>query len=109
MKKVKLYEIAHGRAGDKGEITNISLFPYNGKHYDLLRKQVTARAVKAHFGDMVRGEVLRYEVPSIQGLNFVLHGTRSGGVSSAPDLDAHGKSLSFGLLEMEIEIPGGEG
>ncbi len=107
--KRKLHEIAHSRAGDKGDITNVSLFPYRPEHYALLREQVTAAAVKAHFGDMVRGEVLRYEVPSIQGLNFVLHGTRSGGVSSAPDLDAHGKSLSFGLLEMEIEIPGGEG
>ncbi|HPQ60169.1 MAG TPA: hypothetical protein PLR43_01470, partial [Syntrophales bacterium] len=107
MKKVKLYEIAHGRAGDKGEITNISLFPYNGKHYDLLRKQVTARAVKSHFGDLVRGEVVRYDVPSIGGFNFVLHGTRVGGVSSALELDPHGKALSFGLLEMEVEIPEG--
>ena len=104
MKKVKLYEIAHSRAGDKGEITNISLFPYAEEHYDLLREQVTARAVKAHFGEMVRGEVVRYEIPSIQGLNFVLYGTRMGGVSSALELDAHGKSLSFGLLEMEVDL-----
>lgn len=107
--KRKLHEIAHGRAGDKGDITNVSLFPYRPEHYALLREQVTAAAVKAHFGGMVRGEVLRYEVPSILGLNFVLHGTRDGGVSSAPDLDAHGKSLSFGLLEMEVDVPGEEG
>ena len=105
MKKVKLYEIAHSRAGDKGEITNISLFPYADEHYDLLYRQVTARAVKSHFGDLVRGEVVRYEVPSIGGFNFVLHGTRVGGVSSALELDPHGKALSFGLLEMEVEMP----
>ena len=105
MKKARLYEIAHSRAGDKGEITNISLFPYDGKHYDLLREKVTARAVKAHFGELVRGEVVRYEIPSIGGFNFVLHGTRVGGVSSALELDPHGKALSFGLLEMEVEMP----
>jgi len=107
MKKVKLYEIAHSRAGDKGEITNISLFPYADEHHDLLRRQVTARAVKSHFGNLVRGEVIRYEVPSIGGFNFVLHGTRVGGVSSALELDPHGKALSFGLLEMEVEMPEG--
>lgn len=105
IKKVRLHEIAHSRAGDKGDITNVSLFPYEEKHYDLLRMQVTARAVKAHFGELVRGEVVRYEVPSIGGFNFVLHGTRRGGVSSALELDAHGKALSFGLLEMEVEMP----
>ncbi len=105
MKKVKLYEIAHSRAGDKGETTNISLFPYADDHYDLLCRQVTARAVKSHFGELVRGEVVRYEVPSLRGLNFVLCGTRIGGVSSALELDPHGKALSFGLLEMEVEIP----
>ncbi len=105
MKKVKLYEIAHSRAGDKGEITNISLFPYADEHYDLLRRQVTARAVKSHFWNLVRGEVIRYEVPSIGGFNFVLYGTRIGGVSSALELDPHGKALSFGLLEMEVEMP----
>jgi len=107
MKKVKLYEIAHSRAGDKGETTNISLFPYADDHYDLLCLQVTARAVKSHFGELVRGEVVRYEVPSLRGLNFVLYGTRIGGVSSALELDPHGKALSFGLLEMEVEMPEG--
>lgn len=51
-------------------------------------------------------EVIRYDMPSLKGFNFVLHGTRSGGVSSALDLDAHGKSLSFGLLELQIDVEG---
>jgi len=101
--KIKLYELAHARAGDKGEITNIALFPYRDDDYQLLRDQVTAEAVRDHFGGSVKGAVLRYEIESLKGLNFVLYGTRSGGVSSALDLDAHGKSLSFALLELEIE------
>jgi hypothetical protein len=102
-RKIKLYELAHARAGDKGEITNISLFPYRDDHYLLLRDQVTAEAVRDYFGELVKGEVRRYEIESLKGFNFVLYGTRPGGVSSALDLDAHGKSLSFTLLELEIE------
>lgn len=103
-RKVKLYELAHARAGDKGTITNICLFPYDEKNYQLLGQQVTAEKVKAHFSNLVTGEVIRYDLPTLRGFNFVLHGTRSGGVSSALDLDAHGKSLSFGLLELEMDV-----
>lgn len=103
-RKVKLCELAHARAGDKGTVTNICLFPYDEKNYSLLEKQVTAEKVKEFFDNLVSGEVIRYDIPSLKGFNFVLQGTRSGGVSSTLDLDAHGKSLSFGLLELEIEV-----
>jgi hypothetical protein len=100
---VRLYEIAHARTGDKGEITNICLFPYRDDDFGRLLAQVTAERVKEHFAGIVSGEVERFDVPSVCGLNFVLHGTRPGGVSAALELDAHGKGLSFGLLLMEIE------
>jgi hypothetical protein len=103
-RKVKLFELAHARAGDKGTITNICLFPYDEKNYPLLEQQVTAEKVKEFFDDLVAGEVIRYDIPSLKGFNFVLQGTRSGGVSSALNLDVHGKALSFGLLELEIEV-----
>jgi hypothetical protein len=101
--KVKLYEIAHSRSGDKGEITNLSLIPYEDKDYGLLKEQVTEEAVKAHFGKIVTGKVVRYELEILKAFNFVLYGTRPGGVAAALDFDAHGKSLSWALLEMEIE------
>lgn len=101
-KRVRLYEIAHARAGDKGEITNISLFPYEEDDYELCRRQVTAEAVRAHFEGIARGPVIRYEVPSLHGFNFVIHATRPGGVSAALEIDTHGKALSYALLEMEI-------
>ena len=103
-KRVKLHQIAHARAGDKGESNNICLFPYEESHYELIRKQVTADLVKTHFEGIVGGGVVRYEIPSLHGFNFVLNGVRKGGVSAALDLDVHGKSLSFGLLELEIEM-----
>ena len=102
--KIKLRQLAHARAGDKGESNNICLFPYDEKDYGLIRKQVTAKVVKRHFKGLVTGAVIRYDIPSLYGFNFVLDGVRKGGVSAALDSDIHGKSLSFGLLELEIDI-----
>jgi hypothetical protein len=101
-----LRDIAHARAGDKGRITNISLFPYDGVHHDLIDRQVTAEVVAERFASVVDGEVVRYNVPGVRGFNFVLHGTRPGGVAAALQLDAHGKSLAFALLEIEVDLDG---
>lgn len=103
---VPLYEIAHARAGDKGEITNICVFPYRDEDYPLLERVLTAERVRIHFEGIVSGGVTRYLVPGVCGLNFVLHGTRPGGVSAALELDPHGKGLSSGLLLMTV--PGAE-
>ncbi len=104
MSRRKLFEIAHSRSGDKGEVTNISLIPYRDEHYHLLKARVTAAAVKEHFGPIVSGEVVRYELETLKAFNFVLYGTRPGGVAAALDLDAHGKSLSWALLQMEVDL-----
>jgi len=99
----KLYELAHSRAGDKGETTTLSLFSYRDEDYELLKQQVTGEAVKQFFGAIVTGPVERFELEQICALHFVLHGTRPGGVAAALELDAHGKSLSWALLQMELE------
>jgi hypothetical protein len=104
LSRIKLYEIAHSRAGDKGEVTNISLIPYDEKHYELLKEQITENVVRDHFGELATGKVDRYELEGIGALNFVIYGTRPGGVAAALDFDVHGKSLSWALLEMEVEI-----
>ena len=100
---MKLREIAHSRTGDKGNIANISLIAYDMEHYPMLQEQVTAERVKAWFRELVHGEVVRYELPSIGALNFVLIDALGGGVTRSLALDRHGKSLSSVLLEMEIE------
>ncbi len=105
MARIKLYKIAHARSGDKGEITNIGLFPYHDDDYNLIAAQVTPLAVKTFFGEIVTGDVVRYDLPNIKAFNFVIHGTRPGGVGAALDMDPHGKSLSWALLEMEIDYP----
>src|SRR6267142_4889798 len=100
---MKLREIAHSRTGDKGNTSNISVIAYDEKHYPLLLGQVTSERVRAHFAGVVEGEVVRYELPNIAALNFVMSQTLGGGVTRSLALDAHGKSLSSALLELEIE------
>jgi hypothetical protein len=90
---MKLRDIAHSRTGDKGDISNISVIPFDEADYQFLREHVTVERVRAHFGSIITGDVIRYELPSIGALNFV---TRSLA------LDAHGKSLSCVLLTLDL-------
>lgn len=99
---MKLREIAHSRTGDKGNISNISLIVYNQEDYNLIKEKVTAEVVKAWFKDIVHGEVVRYELPNIGALNFVMDQALGGGVTRSLAIDKHGKSLSAALLEIEI-------
>jgi hypothetical protein len=102
---MKLRELAHARAGDKGNVSNISVIAYEPADFAFLAEHVTAERVKAHFADIAAGEVVRYELPKIGALNFVLTEALGGGVTRSLALDAHGKSLSSSLLEMEIPDP----
>ena len=99
----KLREIAHSRTGDKGNTSNISIIAYDAKHYSLLVEQVTPARVKALFAGVVEGDVVRYELPNLAALNFVMSGALGGGVTRSLALDAHGKSLSSALLDLDIK------
>ena len=99
---MKLREIAHSRTGDKGNISNISVIAYEASDYPLLLEQVTVARVKAHFTGIVQGEVVRYELPNLSALNFVMDQALGGGVTRSLALDAHGKSLSSALLDLDI-------
>jgi hypothetical protein len=101
---MKLRDLAHSRTGDKGNTSNISVIAFDPANYELLREQVTADRVKALFAGIVHGEVTRYELPTIGALNFVLKEALGGGVTRSLALDAHGKSLSSALLELEMEM-----
>ena len=99
---MKLWEIAHSRTGDKGNISNISLIAYKPEDYEMLKEKVTAEKVKEHFAGLVKGDVVRYELPNIQALNFVMYDALGGGVTRSLSVDMHGKGLSSYLLDMEI-------
>lgn len=100
---IKLYDIAHSRAGDKGNTLTLSLIPYKTDDYPLLCTQVTAEAVKKHLADIVVGDITRYELPNLPALQFVCQQALTGGVTTSLTMDTHGKSLSYALLEMSIE------
>lgn len=99
---MKLKEIAHSRTGDKGNISVISVIAYDPADYAYLEEKITAERVSSWFGELVHGEVTRYEIPSIAALNFELKAALGGGVTRSLALDMHGKSLGSALLEMEV-------
>jgi hypothetical protein len=105
MPTVPLYQIAHGRTGDKGDRSNISVIAYKPEHFKLIVEQVTEEKVAAHFAYRKPTKVTRYLLPKIHAMNFVLDGVLDGGVNDALNLDMHGKSLSFHLLTLPVTVP----
>ena len=105
MVELTLHVVAHARAGDKGDRLNISLIAYAPELFPLLREQVTEDAVATLFAHRRPTAVRRYVLPKLFALNFVLDGVLDGGVTQALNLDSHGKTLSFRLLEMRIAVP----
>lgn len=98
----KLAELAHCRAGDKGDTLTLSLFAYRAEDYPRLVEQVTGDRVRAHLGAIVKGEVRRYELPELHALQFVCEQALASGVTTSLALDAHGKTLAYALLELEL-------
>ncbi|AMO23682.1 hypothetical protein GCM10027034_37270 [Ramlibacter solisilvae] len=102
---MKLRELAHSRTGDKGNTSNLSLIAFDPGHYDHLKTHVTEASVKTLFAELVKGDVVRYELPQLGAFNFVMKLALGGGVTRSLALDAHGKSLSSALLDMDIPEP----
>jgi hypothetical protein len=106
---MKLRAIAHSRTGDKGNVSNVSVIAFDERDYPLLVEEVTAERVKALFAGIVEGDVVRYEMPNVGALNFVMHRALGGGVTRSLALDAHGKCLSSMLLDLEIRTASSTG
>jgi hypothetical protein len=102
--KIQLKDIAHARSGDKGDTANVGLIALRDDYYPLLVREVTAERVKEHFGEMVKGDIERFEVPKLGALNFLLHGALGGGGTLSLMTDAQGKTFSTAMLRMEIEV-----
>ena len=98
----KLYDLAHCRAGDKGDTLILSLFAYRASDYPRLVERVTVEALRDHLRGIVHGEIKRYELEQLLALQFVCSNTLGGGVTTSLALDAHGKSLSYALLQLEV-------
>ena len=105
LRTVPLYRLAHGRAGDKGNRGNISVIAWRSQFFELLIAQVTEEAVAAWFANRHPTQVKRYLLPRLHAMNFVIDDLLDGGVNDALNLDSHGKTLSYCLLDMPVRIP----
>lgn len=105
MPTMALRELCGYRAGDKGDTADVAVFAYDDETYALIVEQVTADRVRALFGTMVRGEVVRYEAPNVRALNFVLRGALGGGGPKSLRADNLGKTLGGALVRLEIDVP----
>lgn len=103
--KYQLLQLCHARSGDKGDTANIGLIARRPEYYPIIKKYVTAEAVKKHFTGICQGKVVRYELENIRGLNFLLYNSLGGGGTVSLMNDAQGKTFSSALLRMEIDIP----
>jgi hypothetical protein len=99
----RLYDLAYGRAGDKGNIANVSIIARSSAAYAELKARASAECIQAHLGTLVRGRVERFELDNIEALNFVLHDALDGGATRSLRLDALGKSLAGAVLYMPVD------
>ena len=102
---VPLHRAAHGRAGDKGNRSNISVIAWHPALWDLLVVQVTEEAVAKQFVHRRPSRVTRHLLPQLQAMNFVIDDVLDGGVNDSLNLDSHGKTLSFLLLDISVDVP----
>lgn len=103
--KVKVIDLASARSGDKNDVCNVGVMAKSKENYELIKKYLTADAVKAHFGPLIKGTVVRYDWDSIESLNFVCNGALDGGASRSMRMDTLGKNFSSHLLRLELDIP----
>ncbi len=99
----RVFDLAYGRAGDKGDIANISVIARSSAAYAELKEKLTAERVKARLGALSRGPVERYELDNLAALNFVLHRALDGGATRSLRIDGLGKSLASAILYMPVD------
>ena len=103
--KVRLVDIAHARSGDKGDTANVGLIAVEKQWYPVIERFVTRDRVARHFSGLITGDVVRFELPNLGALNFLLHGALDGGGTLSLKTDAQGKVFSTALLRMVIDVP----
>lgn len=104
MSRIQLKDIAYARSGDKGDICNIAVIAREERFYPLILEYLTADAVKGFFGEMVKGDVSRYEVRTLDAMNFVLRNALGGGATRSLRADFTGKTMCQALLRLEFDV-----
>ncbi len=104
MVEIYLNQIAHGRSGDKGDTSNVCIFARKPQYYQIIAREVTVEKVRKHFKDMVQGEITRYDVPSLDGFNYLMKHALGGGATHSLRLDSLGKSMASAFMRMKIQV-----
>jgi hypothetical protein len=99
---LRVYDLAHARAGDKGNTSNISVVAYDARAWEIIRTKLTIERVLQAYSHITAGPVRRYELPRLRALNFVIENALGGGVTRSLALDPHGKGLSSLMLTIEL-------
>ena len=102
--KQPLSTIAHTRSGDKGDTSNIGVIAFKPEYFPVILREVTPERVKQFFGELVKGDVERFELPNLGAINLLLHEALGGGGTVSLRIDAQGKTYGAALLRMEVEI-----
>ena len=105
MARIQLRDLCGARSGDKGDISDLSLFADDEAAYEAVKAEVTAERVKAHFGPLVQGDVERYEARNVLALKFVMHNALGGGAPRSLRSDNLGKTHGAALLRLWVEVP----
>lgn len=103
--QVRLLDVAHARSGDKGDTANVGVIALRAEWYELLERHVTRDRVAEHFRGAITGDVVRFELPNLLALNFLLHGALGGGGTLSLKTDAQGKVYSTALLRLVLDVP----
>jgi len=103
--RIQLRDLCGARSGDKGDISDLSLFADDQAAYEAIKSEVTAERVKAHFGELVQGDVVRYEAPNVLALKFVMYAALGGGAPRSLRADNLGKTHGASLLRMWVDVP----
>ena len=102
---VHLYQVAHGRTGDKGDSSNISVIAFKPEFFQPIVEQITVDVVRNVLGHRAPGAIARYLLPQLHAINFVIEAVLDGGVNDALNLDSHGKALAGFLLDVQLQVP----
>ena len=106
--KIRLLDVAHARSGDKGDTANVGIIALRPEWYEVLARHVTRERVAEHFRGAIDGDVVRFELPNLRALNFLLHGALDGGGTLSLKTDAQGKVYSTAMLRMVLDVPKAE-
>lgn len=101
---MRVRDLAHVRCGDKGNTLNAAVIAYDAVAYDRLEDRLTADRLESELEPLVEGPVTRFDLPQLNALNFVVEDALAGGVTRSLRLDGHGKSLSFAVLGIELDV-----